>query len=146
MAIRQLNFVGLVVKDVAKTTEFYTKTLGLKTIPEMSQPGVFTPFALDGGAMFRRVQRRGGAYHSASRCTRSMLSVASYRPWNAVSIHHLGWMDTESIGKSDEQVEKRPIVYSLSNLRVGPSHLAKGLNLLVGNAVRMARQGTNKLQ
>lgn len=52
MAIKQLNFVGLVVKDVAKTTEFYTKTLGLKTIPEMSQPGVFTPFALDGGAMF----------------------------------------------------------------------------------------------
>ncbi|MGQ0571904.1 MAG: VOC family protein [Armatimonadota bacterium] len=52
MAVKQLNFVGLVVKDVTKATDFYTKTLGLKTIPEMSQPGVFTPFALNGGAMF----------------------------------------------------------------------------------------------
>lgn len=75
-----------------------------------------------------------------------MPSVASYRRWNAVWIHHLGRMDTESIGESYKQVEKRSIVYCFSNLRVGPSHLAKGLNLFVGNAVRMTRQRTNKLE
>jgi len=52
MAVRQLNFVGLMVKDVAKATEFYTGKLGLKAISEQAQPGVFMPFALDGGAMF----------------------------------------------------------------------------------------------
>jgi len=52
MTVRAVKFVGLVVKDVAKATEFYTGKLGLKAIEEQSQPGVFTPFALDGGAMF----------------------------------------------------------------------------------------------
>ncbi len=52
MSIKRASFVGFVVKDVAKATEFYTDKLGLTPIAEQSQPGVFTPFALDGGAAF----------------------------------------------------------------------------------------------
>jgi hypothetical protein len=75
-----------------------------------------------------------------------VLSVTSDRRWNAIWIHHLGWMDAESIGKAHEQVEKRPIVRGLSDLRVGPSHVAKRLHLFIGNAVGVAGQSADKFQ
>ena len=48
--IKQLNFAGLTVKDVAKATEFYTNRLGLKAVQE--QPGEYTMFAPGGDTMF----------------------------------------------------------------------------------------------
>jgi predicted enzyme related to lactoylglutathione lyase len=46
--IQQMNFLGLVVKDVTSATEFYTQKLGLPVNEEASIPNVYTQFALDG--------------------------------------------------------------------------------------------------
>ena len=46
-------------------------------------------------------------------------------------------MDVEGIGEPHEQVEERAIVDCFGNLRVGPPHLAKPLDLLVGDAIRV---------
>ena len=49
--VQQLNFVGLVVKDVEQATEFYTKKLGLKAVTEESVPGEFTIFGTEGAML-----------------------------------------------------------------------------------------------
>ena len=47
-------------------------------------------------------------------------------------------MNAEGIGKPHEEVEKRAVVDSLGNLRVGPPGLTEPLDLLVGDAVGVA--------
>lgn len=49
--IEQMNFLGLVVKDVAAATEFYAQKLGLKVNEEQSIPDFYTQFDLNGSAI-----------------------------------------------------------------------------------------------
>lgn len=48
---QQMNFLGLVVKDVNQATAFYTEKLGFAVDKEESIPNVYTQFALNGGAI-----------------------------------------------------------------------------------------------
>lgn len=51
--IQQMTFLGLVVKDVAEATDFYTQKLGLNVNEEQSIPDFYTQFELKGdGAVF----------------------------------------------------------------------------------------------
>jgi predicted enzyme related to lactoylglutathione lyase len=47
--IEQLNFLGLIVKDLGASTQFYTDTLGLSVNEQESIPDFYTQFSLDGG-------------------------------------------------------------------------------------------------
>ena len=46
--IQQMNFLGLVVKDVEAATKFYTEKLGLTVNQAESIPNVYTQFNLKG--------------------------------------------------------------------------------------------------
>jgi predicted enzyme related to lactoylglutathione lyase len=46
--IQQMNFLGLVVKDLEASTKFYRDTLGLQINEEQSVPNFYTQFKLDG--------------------------------------------------------------------------------------------------
>ncbi len=48
---QEMNFLGLVVKDVAQATEFYTNTLGFEVDAEASIPNVYTQFSMKEGAV-----------------------------------------------------------------------------------------------
>lgn len=48
----QMTFLGLVVKDVAQATEFYTGKLGLKVNAAESVPNFYTQFETEGGPIF----------------------------------------------------------------------------------------------
>lgn len=73
-------------------------------------------------------------------------SGPSDRRRNAVCVHDLGRMDIEGIGESHEQIEQRPVVHSLRDLRVGPSHVPKNLDLFVGDAVCVPGQCAHEFQ
>ena len=49
--IKQANYLGIVVKDLAAATAFYRDTLGVPVDEGDSIPGYFTQFKLDGGAV-----------------------------------------------------------------------------------------------
>ena len=49
--IKQANYLGIVVKDLAAATAFYRDTLGIPVDEGDSIPGYFTQFKLDGGAV-----------------------------------------------------------------------------------------------
>ena len=49
--IKQANYLGIVVKDLAAATAFYRDTLGIPVDEGDSIPGYFTQFKLDGGAI-----------------------------------------------------------------------------------------------
>lgn len=49
--IKQMNYLGIVVKDIAAATAFYCDTLGITVDEAESTPGYFTQFKLDGGAI-----------------------------------------------------------------------------------------------
>lgn len=49
--IKQANYLGIIVKDVAAATAFYRDTLGIPVDAGESIPGHFTQFKLDGGAI-----------------------------------------------------------------------------------------------
>ena len=56
--INQMNFLGLVVKDVKASTQYYTEKLGLKVNKKESIPDFYTQFELNGnggGAIFALV-------------------------------------------------------------------------------------------
>lgn len=48
--VKQANYLGIVVKDVAAATAFYRDTLGIPVDEPESTPGYFTQFKLHGGA------------------------------------------------------------------------------------------------
>jgi len=49
--INQVNYLGIVVQDLAAAAAFYRDTLGLPVDESASIPGQFTQFKLDGGAV-----------------------------------------------------------------------------------------------
>ena len=55
-------------------------------------------------------------------------------------------MDIERIGESDEQIEECTVVHGLSDLRIRPSHVPKGLHLFVGNSIRVTGQRTDEFK
>lgn len=51
--IKQMPFLGLIVKDLAESTQFYQEKLGLGVNEKESIPNVYTQFSLNGnGAVF----------------------------------------------------------------------------------------------
>jgi predicted enzyme related to lactoylglutathione lyase len=48
---QQMSWLGLVVKDVAAATEFYSQKLNLPVDEAESIPGFYTQFKLNGGAI-----------------------------------------------------------------------------------------------
>ncbi len=55
-------------------------------------------------------------------------------------------MDIEGIGKTHEEVEERAVVNGFGDLRVGPTSLAKPLDLLVGDAIGVPGKRLDELQ
>jgi len=55
-------------------------------------------------------------------------------------------MDVEGIGKAHEEVEERAVVNGFGDLGVGPAGLAKPLDLIVGNAIRVPRERLDEFQ
>ena len=55
-------------------------------------------------------------------------------------------MDIERIGEPHEQVEQGAVVDGLGDLRVGPSHVPKGLNLIVGDSIRVPGQRADEFK
>ena len=51
MTISTLNYLGVVVQDIAAATAFYRDTLGLVVDEQASIPGAFTQFKLAGNAV-----------------------------------------------------------------------------------------------
>jgi predicted enzyme related to lactoylglutathione lyase len=50
--IKQMSFLGLVVKDIDEATAFYRDILGLSVNENESVPGQYTQFVTNGGAVF----------------------------------------------------------------------------------------------
>lgn len=91
MAVKQIGYVGLMVKDVARATEFYTKLLGLQPVPEQSQPGAFSSFILSNGSMLGVISPEKGVevpgFTDAYEVSLEVDDVdAAYRKWEADGI------------------------------------------------------------
>jgi predicted enzyme related to lactoylglutathione lyase len=87
-----MTFLGLVVKDVAAATEFYTQKLGLKVNEKESIPNAFTQFATDGGAIFGLVS--GFEQEGVNQTFDTALLVtdvdATYHQWQAAGVEMVG--------------------------------------------------------
>jgi len=57
-----------------------------------------------------------------------------------------GLADVEGVGKAHEEVEERAVVNGFGDLGVGPAGLAKPLDLLVGNAIRVPGERLDEFQ
>ena len=55
-------------------------------------------------------------------------------------------MDVEGIGKAHKEVEEGAVVDRLGDLRISPPHLAKPLDLLVGDAIGVPGQRFDEFQ
>ncbi len=55
-------------------------------------------------------------------------------------------MDVEGVGKAHEEVEERAVVNGFGDLGVGPAGLAKPLDLLVGDAIRVPGERLDEFQ
>lgn len=88
----QMTFLGLVVKDVAAATEFYTQKLGLTVNEKESIPNLFTQFTTDGGAIFGLVG--GFEQEGVSQNFDTALLVAdvdaTYNQWQTAGVEMLG--------------------------------------------------------
>jgi predicted enzyme related to lactoylglutathione lyase len=88
----QMTFLGLVVKDVAQSTEFYTQTLGLKVNQAESVPNFFTQFETDGGPILGLVG--GFEQDGVSQNFDTAFLVddvdATYNQWQAAGVEMVG--------------------------------------------------------
>ena len=55
-------------------------------------------------------------------------------------------MDIEGIGKAHEEVEERAVIDGFGDLGVGPADLTEPLDLLIGDAIGVPRQGLDEFQ
>lgn len=95
MAVKQIGYVAVMVKDVARATEFYTRTFGLTPIPEMSEPGAFTSFKMAGGSMLGIVDTKRGLevpdFPDAYELSFEVDDVeGAYRSWKAAGVQMVG--------------------------------------------------------
>src|SRR5262245_51682151 len=90
--IQQMTFLGIVVKDVAAATEFYTQKLGLKVNEKESIPNLYTQFVTDGGAIFSLLG--GFEQEGINQTFDTALLVpdvdAVYAQWQAAGVEMLG--------------------------------------------------------
>ena len=90
--IQQMTFLGLVVKDVAAATEFYTQKLGLAVNEAESVPDFYTQFATDGGPIFSLLG--GFEQEGISQTFDPALLVAdvdaTYAQWQAAGVEMIG--------------------------------------------------------
>lgn len=88
----QMTFLGLIVKDVAEATEFYSQKLGLVVDEKESVPNVFTQFTTDGGAIFALIG--GFEQEGINQTFDTALLVAdvdsTYQQWQAAGVEMLG--------------------------------------------------------
>ncbi len=87
-----MTFLGLVVKDVAKATEFYTQKLGLKVNQTESIPNIYTQFVTDGETIFGLLG--GFEQEGVNQTFDPALLVAdvdtTYNQWRAAGVEMLG--------------------------------------------------------
>jgi predicted enzyme related to lactoylglutathione lyase len=88
----QLTFLGIVVKDVAAATQFYTQKLGLKVNEKESVPDFYTQFVTEGGAIFGLVG--GFEQEGVNQPFDAALLVEDvdgvYSQWQAAGVEMLG--------------------------------------------------------
>ena len=86
--IQQINFLGLVVKDVSRATEFYTKTLGLRVNEAQSIPDQYTQFQVEGDTILGLVGGFSEAGVSQAFDTGLVVSDvdAAYAGWQAAGV------------------------------------------------------------
>jgi len=65
---------------------------------------------------------------------------------NARGVERGVGMDVEGVGKAHEEVEERTIVNGFGDLRVRPASLTQPLDLLVGDAIRVAGERFDEFQ
>lgn len=88
----QMTFLGLVVKDVAQATEFYTGKLGLKVNAAESVPNFYTQFETEGGPIFSLLG--GFEQEGINQNFDSALLVsdvdATYNQWRTAGVEMVG--------------------------------------------------------
>jgi predicted enzyme related to lactoylglutathione lyase len=88
----QMTYLGLVVKDVTKATEFYTQKLGLKVNQAESIPNIYTQFVTDGETIFSLVG--GFEQEGVNQTFDPALLVpdvdATYDQWRVAGVEMLG--------------------------------------------------------
>ena len=62
-------------------------------------------------------------------------SSLGHRARHAAGVHHRRRVDVEGVRQPDEQVEQRPDIDRLGDLRIAPTGVAQALHLLVGDAI-----------
>lgn len=98
----QLTYLGLVVKDIPKSTEFYTQKLGLKVNEAESIPYVYTQFAMAGDTILSLI---GGFEQEGIKQTFDfgMLVAdvdATYQQWQAAGVELIGEPHTMPFGRT----------------------------------------------
>lgn len=88
--IQQMNWLGLVVKDIEAATAFYRDKLGLVVDEAESQPGIYTQFKLNGGgAILALVNERVGVDQSFDAGLLAPDVDAAYRELQAAGVELL---------------------------------------------------------
>lgn len=89
--IQQMNFLGLVVKDINASTAFYQEKLGLTVNEKESVPNYYTQFNTTGGAIFSLMV--GFEEPGVTQAFDTALAVenvdATYAAWKAAGVELL---------------------------------------------------------
>lgn len=88
----KVTFLGIVVKDVAAATQFYTQKLGLKVNEKESMPGIYTQFVTGEGAILGLVG--GFEQEGVQQAFDAALEVEDvdgvYNEWQAAGVEMIG--------------------------------------------------------
>lgn len=99
--IKQANYLGIVVKDLAAATAYYRDTLGLAVDEAESIPGLYTQFKLEGGAILSLQANTeipgGAAYEPALRVDNI---DATYADWLAKGVDLLEEPNNKPFGRT----------------------------------------------
>ncbi len=98
----QMAFLGLVVKDVAQATEFYTQKLGLKVDEAESVPNVYTQFVTEGETIFSLVGDLEQEWGSQNFDPGLLVADADavYTQWQAAGVEVIGEPRTMPFGRT----------------------------------------------
>jgi predicted enzyme related to lactoylglutathione lyase len=98
----QMTFLGLVVKDLAQATEFYTQKLGLKIDEAESVPNLYTQFVMAGETIFSLLG--GFEQEGINQTFDPALLVADadavYTEWQTAGVEMIGEPHTMPFGRT----------------------------------------------